>query len=188
MQSRRPETLTTHLIRAGFADLTRSASLWRDPDLVAVLDSRPKGGGAGRTVGPDRGAVELQPADVALLRSLAAVADPDLALLQLVRLAAAAPDRLRPVLAVADDGTEESRGDLDAPVVRAWDTPADAPASDKSVPDGEDAPRPTACDRLLRVLGASSALGDELVRHPALLDLIRNDASGTDVPAGAVRA
>ncbi len=188
MQSRRPETLTTHLIRAGFADLTRSASLWRDPDLVAVLDSRPKGGSAGRAVGPDRGSVELEPADVALLRSLAVVADPDLALLQLVRLAAAAPDRLRPVLVVPDAGTPESRGDGDAPVVRARDMSADGSASDKPVPDGEDGPRPTACDRLLRVLGASSALGDELVRHPALLDLIRNDASGTDAPARAVRA
>ena len=169
MQSRRPETLTSHLIRAGFADLTRSASLWRDPDLVAVLDSRPKGsGGADRTVGPDRGAVVLDPADVALLRSLAAVADPDLALLQLVRLAAAAPDRLRPVLAVPAGATAESHGDLDAPSVRT----RDVASADAGVPD-DDAPRPTPRDRLLRVLGSSSALGDELVRHPALLDLIR---------------
>ena len=166
MQSRRPETLTTHLIRAGFADLTRSASLWRDPDLVSVLDSRPKGArGADHAAGPDRGAVELAPADAALLRALAVVADPDLALLQLVRLAAAAPDRLRPVLAVPDGEPAESR-DAD---------------------DGE-APQPSARDRLLRVLGSSSALGDELVRHPALLDLIGDRTPGTGVPAEAVRA
>jgi glutamate-ammonia-ligase adenylyltransferase len=166
VQSRRPETLTTHLIRAGFADLTRSASLWRDPDLVSVLDSRPKGArGADHAAGPDRGAVELAPADAALLRALAVVADPDLALLQLVRLAAAAPDRLRPVLAVPDGEPAESR-DAD---------------------DGE-APQPSARDRLLRVLGSSSALGDELVRHPALLDLIGDRTPGTGVPAEAVRA
>jgi glutamate-ammonia-ligase adenylyltransferase len=171
VQSRRPETLTTHLIRAGFADLTRSALLWLDPDLVGVLDTRPKaGGGAGRAVGPDRGAVELEPADVALLHSLAAVADPDLALLQLVRLAAAAPDRLRPVLAVGE-GAPEPRGDADG-----------------AVPDDAEPPRPTARDRLLRVLGASSALGDELVRHPSLLDLISDLTPGTGVPAGDVRA
>lgn len=166
MQSRRPETLTTHLIRAGFADLTRSASLWRDPDLVSVLDSTPKGArGADHAAGPDRGAVELAPADTALLRSLAVVADPDLALLQLVRLAAAAPDRLRPVLAVPDGEPVESR---------------DA--------DDDEAPQPSARDRLLRVLGSSSALGDELVRHPALLDLIADRTPGTGVPAELVRA
>ncbi|GAB2488033.1 bifunctional [glutamine synthetase] adenylyltransferase/[glutamine synthetase]-adenylyl-L-tyrosine phosphorylase [Promicromonospora xylanilytica] len=166
MQSRRPETLTTLLIRAGFADLTRSAALWQDPDLTAVLDPRPKSArGAGRAPGPHRGAVTLEPADAALLRSLTAVADPDLALLQLVRLAAAAPDRLRPVLAVPDGEPAEPRGDED-----------------------DDRPRPSARDRLLRVLGSSSALGDELVRRPALLDLICDRTPGTGVPAAAVRA
>jgi glutamate-ammonia-ligase adenylyltransferase len=166
VQSRRPETLTTHLIRAGFADLTRSASLWRDPDLVSVLDSRPKGArGPDHAAGPDRGAVELAPADAALLRALAVVADPDLALLQLVRLAAAAPDRLRPVLAVPEGEPAESR---------------DA--------DDDEKPQPSARDRLLRVLGSSSALGDELVRHPVLLDLIGDRTPGTGVPAELVRA
>lgn len=171
MQSRRPETLTTHLIRAGFADLTRSASLWRDPDLVAVLDSRPRGGAGAGPAGPDGGSVELEPSDVALLHSLAHVADPDLALLQLVRLAAAAPDRLRPVLAFPDGWSAEPRGDVDA-----------------GAPDAEEAPRPSARDRLLRVLGSSSALGDELVRRPVLLDLIRDCTPGTGVPAETVRA
>lgn len=172
MQSRRPETLTTHLIRAGFADLTRSAALWRDPDLAAVLDTRPGAGqGDDRSAGPDRGAVALDPADAALLRSLAAVADPDLALLQLVRLAAAAPDRLRPVLAIREGTSSASRGGADA-----------------AAPDDAEPSRPTARDRLVRVLGASSALGDELVRHPSLLDLISDLAPGTGVPARAVRA
>ncbi|MFI2486970.1 bifunctional [glutamine synthetase] adenylyltransferase/[glutamine synthetase]-adenylyl-L-tyrosine phosphorylase [Promicromonospora kroppenstedtii] len=175
MQSRRPETLTTHLIRAGFADLTRSASLWRDPDLVAVLDARPPGtGGADLAAGPDRGAVVLEPGDVALLRSLAGVADPDLALLQLVRLAAAAPDQLRAVLAANGEILEADRASSD-----------DDEGDDG---DGDTRPRPTVRDRLLRVLGASSALGDELVRHPALLDLIRDRTPGTGVPAAEVRA
>ncbi|MFD6443610.1 bifunctional [glutamine synthetase] adenylyltransferase/[glutamine synthetase]-adenylyl-L-tyrosine phosphorylase [Promicromonospora sp. NPDC060204] len=186
MQSRRPETLTTHLIRAGFADLTRSAALWRDPDLVAVLDNGSRGNGEGRVAGPDRGAVVLEPADVALLRSLAGVADPDLALLQLVRLAAAAPDRLRPVLAAfgpaadapAHNGSGNGGGAANGSSGNGTDN---GPADD-------DAPRPTAVDRLLRVLGSSSALGDELVRHPALLDLVRDLTPGTGVPAEAVRA
>lgn len=212
MQSRRPETLTTHLIRAGFADLTRSASLWRDPDLVAVLDSSPQGnGGAGRAAGPDRGAVVLEPAAVALLRSLAAVADPDLALLQLVRLAAAAPDRLRPVLAFGPDDAAADRAAADRSADRAAGdrsasgngsvngngsgngsgngngNPANG-ASDDGGSEDDAAPRPTARDRLLRVLGSSSALGDELVRHPVLLDLILDLTPGTGVPAEAVRA
>ncbi|MFD7308455.1 bifunctional [glutamine synthetase] adenylyltransferase/[glutamine synthetase]-adenylyl-L-tyrosine phosphorylase [Promicromonospora sp. NPDC059942] len=186
MQSRRPETLTTHLIRAGFADLTRSAALWRDPDLVAVLDNGSRGNGENRAAGPDRGAVVLEPADVALLRSLAGVADPDLALLQLVRLAAAAPDRLRPVLAAfgptadapAHNGSGNGGGAVNGGSANGTDN---GPADD-------DAPRPTAVDRLLRVLGSSSALGDELVRHPALLDLVRDLTPGTGVPAEAVRA
>jgi len=160
VRSRRPETLTTHLIRAGFADLTRSASLWQDADLVAVLDS---GAPAGHPTGPDRGAVALDAPRVALLRSLAAVADPDLALLQLVRLAAAAPDRLRALLAASGHAT-----DADGL------PPADA--------------EPTPRDRLVRVLGASSALGDELVRHPGLLELLTDDTPGTGVPAEDVRA
>ena len=96
MQSRRPETLTTHLIRAGFADLTRSAALWWDPDLVAVLDhwpqgSPPAGRGADRGTAPGRDVVALEPAAAALLRSFACVADPDLPLQQLGRAVPAAP-------------------------------------------------------------------------------------------------
>ncbi|MFI2365355.1 bifunctional [glutamine synthetase] adenylyltransferase/[glutamine synthetase]-adenylyl-L-tyrosine phosphorylase [Promicromonospora sp. NPDC019610] len=189
MQSRRPETLTTHLIRAGFADLTRSAALWRDPDLVAVLDSRRPDDGAGRAAGPDRGAVVLEPADVALLRSLAGVADPDLALLQLVRLAAAAPDRLRQVLAAFGpaDSAPDNGGPANGKLANGG-TDTGTATGTGSGPADDDAPRPTAVDRLLRVLGSSSALGDELVRHPALLDLIRDLTPGTGVPAEDVRA
>ncbi|WP_125777406.1 bifunctional [glutamine synthetase] adenylyltransferase/[glutamine synthetase]-adenylyl-L-tyrosine phosphorylase [Antribacter gilvus] len=158
MQSRRPETLTTHLIRAGFADLSRSAALWQDPELVAVRDGRPEAaadsGPDGR--GPDGASVELGPEPAALLRAIGHTADPDLALLQLVRLAASAGRRLRPLL-LPEAG---------------------------SVPDGE----PDARARLLGVLGASTALGDELVRHPELLDVVEDLAPGTGVDPAEVRA
>ncbi|TGJ97280.1 hypothetical protein DLJ96_04585, partial [Actinotalea fermentans ATCC 43279 = JCM 9966 = DSM 3133] len=64
--SRRP-TLSSRLRRIGFADVTRSASLLDDKDLVGV-------------VGP-------LPEDV--LVALGVTADPDLALLQLARLSSA---------------------------------------------------------------------------------------------------
>ncbi|MCG7287318.1 bifunctional [glutamine synthetase] adenylyltransferase/[glutamine synthetase]-adenylyl-L-tyrosine phosphorylase [Cellulomonas sp. ACRRI] len=49
----------------------------------------------------------------------------------------------------------------------------------------EDGP---ARDRLLAVVGASVALGDDLSAHPEHLDVVLDDAPGTGVPAGQVRA
>ncbi|MCZ2263798.1 hypothetical protein IRJ14_14515, partial [Isoptericola sp. QY 916] len=112
----RPPTLTSRLLHAGFADLTRSASLWSDPALQEALAE------------PGR-------AD-ALLAAVGTCADPDLALLQLVRLAEH-PDARERLGALLDEG---------------------AP--------------PRARTRLLAVLGASSALGDEVVRRPELLDVL----------------
>lgn len=43
-------------------------------------------------------------------------------------------------------------------------------------------------DRLLAVVGASVALGDDLSAHPEHLDVVLDDASGTGVPVGVVRA
>lgn len=43
-------------------------------------------------------------------------------------------------------------------------------------------------DRLLAVVGASVALGDDLSAHPEHLDVVLDDAPGTGVPVGAVRA
>lgn len=43
-------------------------------------------------------------------------------------------------------------------------------------------------DRLLAVVGASVALGDDLSAHPEHLDVVLDDASGTGVPVGEVRA
>lgn len=43
-------------------------------------------------------------------------------------------------------------------------------------------------ERLLAVVGASVALGDDLSAHPEHLDVVLDDASGTGVPVGEVRA
>jgi glutamate-ammonia-ligase adenylyltransferase len=43
-------------------------------------------------------------------------------------------------------------------------------------------------DRLLAVIGASVALGDNLASHPDHLAVLADDAAATGVPAGAVRA
>ncbi|ANC29926.1 bifunctional [glutamine synthetase] adenylyltransferase/[glutamine synthetase]-adenylyl-L-tyrosine phosphorylase [Isoptericola dokdonensis] len=125
----RRETPTRRLLRAGFADLTRSAGLWEDPALRAL-------------VGED---------DDVLLAELAGTADPDLALLQIVRLA----------------GVDDAQDRLQA--LRRADA-AGARA------------------RLLAVLGASSALGDEVIRRPELLDVLADGDRGIGVDPTTVRA
>lgn len=144
----RAETPTRRLLRAGFADLSRSRGLWEDPALVQVLPA--------------------DPADAdAVLEALGGAADPDLALLQLVRLAGtpAAP-RLARILAAADGGAAG---------------PAAAPGTTQSPVDAVALRR-----RLVSVLGASSAFGDEIIRRPELLDRFAEPGVGAD-PA-AVRA
>ncbi len=151
--SRRP-TLTGRLARFGFADITRSAGLLADPDLALLLDP----GAPPDDDGPEAGAAD--PAGVVddeLLAAFGQAADPDLALLQVVRLAGA----LRPDV--------EARGAL-ADLARGTLRPGPAR------------------DRLLAVLGASVALGDDVVRRPALLEVVADPAPGTGVAAGDVRA
>ncbi|MBD7997328.1 bifunctional [glutamine synthetase] adenylyltransferase/[glutamine synthetase]-adenylyl-L-tyrosine phosphorylase [Oerskovia gallyi] len=137
--SRRP-TLSSRLRRLGFADVTRSASLLDDKDLLGVLGPLPE--------------------DV--LVALGATADPDLALLQLARLSSAA---------AGDEASCQAFRDL---------LTGEPPATEVATPSGR--------DRLLAVLGASVALGDELVSHPDLLAVVADPAPGTGVDAGAVRA
>lgn len=127
----RRETPTRRLLHAGFADLTRSATLWADPSLERVL---PDGDGE------------------AVLTALGASADPDLALLQLVRLAEGEPAR------------EQVAAALAAPA-------GSAGASLRA--------------RLVAVLGASSALGDEVVRRPELLDALAGDGGPADAEGTA---
>ncbi|MGN6240925.1 MAG: bifunctional [glutamine synthetase] adenylyltransferase/[glutamine synthetase]-adenylyl-L-tyrosine phosphorylase, partial [Cellulosimicrobium cellulans] len=148
--SRRP-TLTGRLARVGFADISRSAGLLADPDLALLLDG-------GRPPGADGEAADPASAvDDELLAAFGAAADPDLALLQVVRLAGT----LRP------------------------DVEARAPLADlarRSLRPGE------ARDRLLAVLGASVALGDDVVRRPASLEVLADPTPGTGVDVRDVRA
>ncbi|MDF2808837.1 MAG: bifunctional glutamine-synthetase adenylyltransferase/deadenyltransferase, partial [Cellulosimicrobium sp.] len=150
--SRRP-TLTGRLARVGFADISRSASLLADPDLAFLLD----GGRAPGADAPDGGVDPASVVDDELLAAFGAAADPDLALLQVVRLAGA----LRPDL--------EARGPL-VDVARRTLQPGQAR------------------DRLLAVLGASVALGDDVVRRPALLEVVADPTPGTGVDVRDVRA
>lgn len=154
--SRRP-TLTGRLARVGFADITRSASLLADPDLALLLDGGARHAGdaspsrAGRVDGAGDG-----PGDD-VLAAFGESADPDLALLQVVRLAGALVPEV------------ERRGPL-ADLARRCLEPGKAR------------------DRLLAVLGASVALGDDVVRRPALLEVVADPAPGTGVDAREVRA
>ncbi|MCF4122516.1 bifunctional [glutamine synthetase] adenylyltransferase/[glutamine synthetase]-adenylyl-L-tyrosine phosphorylase [Antribacter sp. KLBMP9083] len=153
------------MIRAGFADLARSAALWEDPALTEVRDGHARVTPAG---GPDGDSVALEDASAGLLRALGDTADPDLALLQLVRIAAAAPGRLRAFLGASAVPSEQA----------------------ESLPDpwGMGRSPRAAVSRLLGVLGASSALGDELVRRPELLDVLDDETPGTAVDPADVRA
>jgi len=148
--ARRP-TLTGRLARVGFADITRSAGLLTDADLALLLDDGTRAAGDDGPQGSGEG-----PGDD-LLAAFGAAADPDLALLQLVRLAG----ELRP---------EAERGGPLVDLARRCLAPGEAR------------------DRLLAVLGASVALGDDVVRRPALLEVVADPAPGTGVDARAVRA
>ncbi|MFF3065990.1 bifunctional [glutamine synthetase] adenylyltransferase/[glutamine synthetase]-adenylyl-L-tyrosine phosphorylase [Oerskovia sp. NPDC057915] len=161
--SRRP-TLSSRLRRLGFADVTRSASLLDDKDLVGVVG----------------------PLSEDVLVALGTTADPDLALLQLARLSSAV---------AGDEASCRTFHDL---LAGAGERAATEPAGggdDEGTGVGTSgtsgvtgAPVPSGRDRLLAVLGASVALGDELVSHPDLLAVVADPASGTGVDAGAVRA
>ncbi|NLT55897.1 MAG: bifunctional [glutamine synthetase] adenylyltransferase/[glutamine synthetase]-adenylyl-L-tyrosine phosphorylase [Actinomycetales bacterium] len=114
----RPESVAGRLARLGFADPVRAEELLADPVLTEVVgqDGVPAG---------------------ELLAALGAVADPDLALLALVRLLeafTADPD------ASGEDGRDRLR---------------------RVLRDGDETR-----DRLLAVLGTSAALGEFLERHP----------------------
>ncbi|MET4223412.1 bifunctional [glutamine synthetase] adenylyltransferase/[glutamine synthetase]-adenylyl-L-tyrosine phosphorylase [Oerskovia enterophila] len=176
----RRTTPTSRLRRLGFADVTRSVSLLDDKDLVGVLGPLPE----------------------ELLAAVGATADPDLALLQLARLSSAVAgdeasctlfrDVLSGVAPVADAA---DAGELPADTAgkaAGAGAPATAsrPGSDDATEDAaaSHGPVPTGRDRLLAVLGASVALGDDLVSHPELLHVVADPTPGTGVPAEAVRA
>ena len=128
----RPASLSARLSRAGFADAPRAERLFQDAALAAVVDD-PVG---------------------ALSGALSDVADPDLALLALAKIAGAvaSDERLRNLLRELLAGPGPAR------------------------------------DRLLAVVGASIALGDNLTAHPDHLAVLLDDAPGTGVDRAVVRA
>ncbi|SDD13337.1 glutamate-ammonia-ligase adenylyltransferase [Sanguibacter gelidistatuariae] len=143
----RTTSLTGRLTRLGFSDARRAAQLCADSDLVAVV-----------------GEVT---ADSGLVVALGDAADPDLALLSLVRLCSA--------LLAEDSADSVRRAELVATSLTS------------TIWDGDDAGVLTR-RRLVAVLGASIALGDELVRHPELVDVVADATSAVGVDVRAVRA
>ncbi|ASQ94212.1 bifunctional [glutamine synthetase] adenylyltransferase/[glutamine synthetase]-adenylyl-L-tyrosine phosphorylase [Streptomyces sp. 11-1-2] len=122
-QGRRSSNVT-RLLRHGFTDASAAQRLLDAPELAAVRS------------------------DSVLLEALGATADPDLALLGLVRLVEALPEE---EAAKGKDGAGENGGQRAGSRQALLDTLVTA--------------KPLR-DRLLGVLGASEALGDHLARHP----------------------
>ena len=205
---RRPRSLRSRLLAAGVSDSGRALACLGDPALTRLL--------------PPAGADDPGAPAHALAGALAATADPDLALLSLVRLARAVDDGAGGSAGAdagvgagngdagtgntADGGTGTEAADAEpresprrllarllrrAPdaAARAAPRPDWAPA-----PVGEDAPDEQLrhLQRLLAVLGSSSALGDFLAAHPeglaALAPARAPDAPGLPDARTALRA
>ncbi|SEE01178.1 bifunctional [glutamine synthetase] adenylyltransferase/[glutamine synthetase]-adenylyl-L-tyrosine phosphorylase [Ruania alba] len=129
----RPVSLTGLLARAGFREVSRDADMFAEPFLAGVCD-RLEADGLER-----------------LVAALGRAADPDQALLSLLRLGEAAqPEEGRLQQVLATDSVHR--------------------------------------DRLLAVLGASPALGDWLVSHPADAGLVIDGPDGVRRDPSAVRA
>lgn len=171
---RRPPSLRARLLAAGVSDSGRALACLGDPALTRLL--------------PPAGADDPGAPAHALAGALAATADPDLALLSLVRLARAVDGGAGP--------RESPRRLLARLLRRAPDAAARAaPRPDWApAPVGEDAPDEQLrhLQRLLAVLGSSSALGDFLAAHPeglaALAPARAPDAPGLPDARTALRA
>ena len=188
---RRPRSLRSRLLAAGVSDSGRALACLGDGALTRLLPPAPADD-------PGAGAH-------ALAGALAAAADPDLALLSLVRLARAL-DAGAGAGDTADDdagGPARADGPRDSPrrlLARLLRRAPDAAARAAPRPDwapspvGEDAPDEQLrhLQRLLAVLGSSSALGDFLAAHPeglaALAPARAPDAPGQPDARTALRA
>ena len=172
--SRHSSSPRTLLLRAGFQNATRAGALLDDPALVALLPTadtdRPDRGrirpsaDSVRRPGGHPGDMELGPGREDLIEALALTADPDLALLNLVRLAeasAAAETRLR----ACELGAELGCTRAPAALLHGLLTAADKDTASSAGGD-DSAELLEFRRRLLAVLGASQALGDFLVAHP----------------------
>ncbi|WP_022918778.1 bifunctional [glutamine synthetase] adenylyltransferase/[glutamine synthetase]-adenylyl-L-tyrosine phosphorylase [Ruania albidiflava] len=169
----RPQTLTGALARAGFADTARAAELLADPALQGADD-----GAATRLIG-----------------ALGAVADPDRALLALVRLAeteaelgtlladggATGGAALSPADGGGGGGEVTSPADGGA-VAGGGTSPAGGGASDT---ESDPSPRTSGPARLLALLGASSFWGDYLVAHPDQVAVVLDEAAPAPGPGPA---
>ncbi|PJI93457.1 bifunctional [glutamine synthetase] adenylyltransferase/[glutamine synthetase]-adenylyl-L-tyrosine phosphorylase [Luteimicrobium subarcticum] len=160
--SRRP-TLVGRLTRLGFGDASRAQTFLGDRDLVALA-----------------GEIDV---DAVLVAELGGTADPDLALLGLVRLCAAARgteagEELGRLLAGTGVAAPPTRAAAHAPRRTMAGRAADDvdPASEVAAARG----------RLLAVLGASTALGDELVRRPRLVRSLADPTGVVGVPVADV--
>ncbi|ABS04759.1 bifunctional [glutamine synthetase] adenylyltransferase/[glutamine synthetase]-adenylyl-L-tyrosine phosphorylase [Kineococcus radiotolerans] len=160
----RRSSAAAQLVRAGFADPDRAARLLRDPALAGVVQPPGEPGEQGEQGPGPRPDREFTGGTGALVRALARTADPDQALLGLVRWAEALTaglDRSSPPHEV-----EAVAAALD--LLRSGDAP--------------DVVGTRA--RLLAVLGGSVALADHLVRHPGHWTVL---VAGTSPDPGELR-
>ena len=167
--SRHSSSPRTVLLRAGFQNAARAGALLGDPALLPFLPAHAEADDVGEVGDPDGRAsadrskrpgsrpadVRLGPAREDLVSSLALTADPDMALLSLVRLAEATT--------AAESTHRASAGSVEPGCTT---TPAALLRSILSDPAAEHREHR---QRLLAVLGASQALGDFLVAHPERL-------------------
>ena len=167
--SRHSSSPRTVLLRAGFQNAARAGALLGDPALLPFLPAHAEADDVGEVGDPDGRAsadrskrpgsrpadVRLGPAREDIVSSLALTADPDMALLSLVRLAEAAT--------AAGSTHRASAGSVEPGCTT---TPAVLLRSILSDPAAEHREHR---HRLLAVLGASQALGDFLMAHPERL-------------------
>ncbi|WP_029253625.1 bifunctional [glutamine synthetase] adenylyltransferase/[glutamine synthetase]-adenylyl-L-tyrosine phosphorylase [Paraoerskovia marina] len=130
----RSTSVVGQLSRLGFGDATRAARLLADPALAPFVDGAP----------------------ASFYEALGYAADPDLAVLQILRLA-------------------ETVGGQDAATLRRL-----IHADDGESRRGQ--------DRLIAVLGASVALGDEIISNPERIQILADLLPGIGVPEADVRA
>lgn len=213
MASGRRRSLRSRLVAAGFTDTARAAACLAEPALRSLLGDDAVAGPvlpAGRGGLPGEMAGEHGPGVVGLVEGLGRVADPDLALLALVRLTQAADGDAGRVLrtllgraaglgavgaqgaGVGQDGASQAgagddgsahQGNSEAGGVAgaAGGVAGAAGGVAGGVAGAADEGRLTHLRRLLAVLGASSALGDVLVAHPELVAALQ-PAQAWDAP------
>lgn len=157
----RQRSVRSRLLAAGFQDSERARACLEDAALRELLADPPPAASPTAQAG-------LGPAAAGLVRALGRTADPDLALLTLVRLAQEVRGR-------AHDRQARCLATLLSTLGTAQDQ--EEPGSQGHGAGGEAARH---LQRLLAVLGASSALGDVLVAHPQLLTALHPDRSWHD--------